>query len=272
VSGNATLAIQVPTGDRVQLDCGGLVYCSPGGTGHVLGGAPFPGGEITRGSTGDFQLQVGAKASQIGSGDAFIERVTIGSSETQLPGILNYMFSTTPALTTWGDGSGASGAIAYPASPGTAGGQQNPIALTPGADGHVVATLTFWRPQRKAIENSGEGSGWVDVGRLGYSADIPNGPSAGGPGAPGGAGRGRCDADAYATTDPNLSVGGDQVRDAQADRAADPANTLTFSVDLTRCLANGGATWNPGEVLGVDIQARSNYGDNAAQKIVFKHA
>lgn len=280
VASSATLAMQVPDGDSVELDCGGLTYCSTGGTGRALEGGAFPGaydgdgdgfGAIFRGSTGDFQLGVGARASQIGSGDAFIERVTTGPTTTQLPGILNYMFSTTPALARWADGS-ASGNVSYPAGPGSDGTAQNPISLTAGADGHVVATLTYWRPQRKAIEGSGEGAGWIDIGGLGYSADIPNGPSAGAPGAPGGPGSGRCDGGAYGTGDPSMSVNGDQVLDAAGDRPADPGNQLTFFVDVTRCLANGGATWNPGETLGVDIQARSNYGDNAAQKVYFRRA
>jgi len=45
---------------------------------------------------------------------------------------------------------------------------------------------------------------------------------------------------------------------------------LTFAVDMTRCLANGGATWNPGETLAVELEARSGYGDNAAQKVYFR--
>jgi hypothetical protein len=275
----ATLAIQVPAGDEVELDCLGLAYCAAGGTGQALEGGAFPGdydadtdgfGAIFRGTTGDFQLGVGATAAQIGSGDAFIQHVTSGTTTTYVPGILNYMFATTPALVRWADGSGASGSTTYPASPGSTGTAPNPISLTAGADGHVVATLTFWRPQRKAIAGSGEGTGWIDIGGLGYSADIPNGPSAGGPGAPGGAGRGRCDAGAYGTVDAGMAVTGDQVLDAAADRPADPANQLTFSVDITRCLTNGGVTWNPGETLAVDIQARSNYGDNAAQKVFFR--
>ena len=219
--------MQVPDGDTVELDCLGLSYCSAGGTGRALEGGAFPGdydidadgfGAIFRGTTGDFQLGVGATAAQIGSGDAFIQHVTTGTTTTQVPGILNYLFATTPALARWADGSGASGSVIYPAGPGTTGTAPNPISLTAGADGHVVATLTFWRPQRKAIAGSGEGTGWIDIGGLGYSADIPNGPSSGGPGAPGGMGRGRCDGAAYGTADPSLSVSGDQVLDTAADR------------------------------------------------------
>ena len=63
--------MQVPDGDAVELDCLGLSYCSAGGTGRALEGGAFPGdydvdadgfGAIFRGTTGDFQLGVGATA------------------------------------------------------------------------------------------------------------------------------------------------------------------------------------------------------------------
>jgi len=270
-----TLAIQVVTGGQVELDCGGLTYCSRGGTGVALeGNRAFPGefdadgdghGLLTKGPTGDFQLKTGAKSAQIGSGDAFVERVTSGGAETQVPGVLNYVFSTTPALMSWSAG-GASGAVTYPVAPGAPGTQGSPIVVAGAGD--AIVTMTFWRPQREAIPGSGEGAGWVDIGRLKYTADVPNGP--GGPGPPPGAGPGNCPASTYSSSDPSLSVGGDGVVDSAADRPADPANTLTFSVNLTQCLAAAGLGWAPGQTLQVDIQARSEFGDNAAQKIVFQ--
>jgi len=268
-----TLAIQVATGDQVELDCGGLTYCSSGGTGVALeGNRAFPDdfdadgdgyGLLAKGPTGDFQLKTGAKSAQIGSGDAFVERITSGGAETQVPGVLNYVFSTTPALMSWSAG-GASGTVTYPVAPGAPGTQNAPIVI-PGT-GDAIVTMTFWRPQREAIPGSGEGAGWVDIGRLKYTADVPNGP--GGPGSPPGPGPGNCPASTYSTSDPSLGVSGDGVVDSDADRPADPANTLTFSVNLTQCL--GALGWAPGQTLQVDIQARSEFGDNAAQKIVFQ--
>ena len=123
----ATLAISVPAGDEVELDCLGLAYCAAGGTGTTLvGSKPFPGdfdadgdgfGTITRGATGDFQLHPGATSAEIGSGDSFIHRVTSGGVETTAAGTLNYVFSTTPALTTFTTAAG-SGTISYPVAPG----------------------------------------------------------------------------------------------------------------------------------------------------------
>jgi hypothetical protein len=268
-----TLAIQVASGDQVELDCGGLTYCSRGGTGAALeGNRAFPDdfdadgdgyGLLAKGPTGDFQLKTGAKSAQIGSGDAFVERIMSGGAETQVAGVLNYVFSTTPALMSWSAG-GASGTVTYPVAPGAPGTRESPIVV-PGA-GDAIVTMTFWRPQRAAIPGSGEGAGWIDIGRLKYTADVPNG--AGAPGSPPGPGPGNCPAATYSVTDPSLSVGADGVVDSAADRPADPANTLTFSVNLTQCL--GAAGWAPGQTLQVDIQARSEFGDNAAQLIIFQ--
>ena len=71
----ATLAMQVKSDavsatQTAELDCGGLTYCSTGGTGKKLeGNTDFPGtaggandsdgdgnGTMTRGNTGDFQV------------------------------------------------------------------------------------------------------------------------------------------------------------------------------------------------------------------------
>ena len=268
-----TLAIQVAPGS-VELDCGGLSYCSLGGTGTALEGArPFPAafdgdgdgfGLLAAGPTGDFQLRTGAKAADIGSGDAFVQRITSDGAETQLPGILNYAFSTTPALTSWRSGD-ASGSITYPAAVGTPGTPGNAIPVAGAGD--AIVSMTFWRPQRRPIAGSGEGGDWVDIGRLKYTADVPNAPQ--GTGAGPGPGPGNCPANSYSSMSSTLSAGGDGVVDGAGDQASSAANTLTFSVNLTQCLAKAGLGWAPGQVLQVDIQARSEFGDNAAQKISF---
>jgi hypothetical protein len=270
----ATLASSVPAGDEVELDCLGLAYCSAGGTGTTLAGnKPFPGdfdadgdgfGTVTRGATGDFQLHPGATSAEIGSGDSFIERVTTGGVETTAAATLNYVFSTTPALMAFTTAAG-SGTISYPVAPGGLGTDQDPIPVAAGSP----INLVFWRPQRKAIEGSGEGSGFVDIGHLTYSADIPDGPAA--PGLPGGGPGpgGRCQGQ-YASTDADATVTSDGVLDKADDRAADAANTLSFTVDVDACLAANSVTWPVGDKLGIDIQARAAQGDNAAQKVWFR--
>ena len=53
--------------------------------------------------------------------------------------------------------------------------------------------------------------------------------------------------------------------DTAADRPADPANTLTVTIDLTGCLAGAGLTLEPGQSLAFELQAKSRVGDNADQ-------
>jgi hypothetical protein len=183
------LVFEVPPG-TVQLDCGKLVYCSPGGSGRASepfpDGQPFPGccdpdgngwGTITAGPTHDFQLRTLAPASRIGSGDTFIEHVSGPDGERELTGVLNYMFNTTPAAKAWSDSAGDSGTFAYAVPSGAPGTLNNPLALHRDADGKVKMTFTFWRPQRKAIPGAGEGEGFVDVGGLEYQVNMPNAPS-----------------------------------------------------------------------------------------------
>lgn len=253
---NQTLAIPVAAAGAL-LDCTGLNYCTFGGSGSA-GGAAWPTAPgpalVTAGPTGDFQLQTGATSSQIGSGDVLTEILPDG---TRVTGMLNFVFGTNPALTSYSVNGAAASSVTYPATAGTV---SNPITVP--ASGNVSVTMTYWRPQRAPIPAAGE-TGWMDIGLLNYSADLPNAPG-------GGAGPGRCAASTYTTSDPNLTASGDGLDDGQGDRAADPANTLTFTVDLTGCL--GTTAWASGQTLQVDIQARSDYGDNTAQKVMFRRA
>lgn len=279
VSGSATLAISVPAGDEVELDCGALTYCAAGGTGRALAGGAFPSafdadgdglGTIAAGSTGDFQLAPGAPSSRIGSGDAFIWRVTTGGRESLIPGVLNYQFVTTPAVTSYRVGTAPATTVTYPVAASGSGTSVSPIEVP--AVGTVSVDLTIWRPQRAAIAAAGEAGDWVDIGGLTYSIDLPNAPSAGA-GAPGGRGPGLCESRFLSSGDGSLGAGTDGLSDGAADRAPSPANTVNLAVDLTGCVADAaGESWDPGETLKVDIQARTNDGDNAAQAIWFRRS
>lgn len=280
VRDTVTLAISVPAPPATgELDCLGLTYCSTGGTGRVLGfggaGSSFPAdldadgdgmGDLVAGQTGDFQLSPGATPDLIRAGDTFVTRVSPGGggAQEERPGVLNFVFSTTPALTTYSVAGGTSGTVTYPVPPGATGTMTSPIPVPAGS---ATVSLTFWRPQRPAVAGeSASSEGFVDVGGLTYVADIPNGPAAPGAGS-GSAGPGTCRS-GYATTDPDATLSGEGIQDRVTDRAASAANTLSFSLDLDACLSGTG-TWDTGEVLGVDIQAKTPYGDNAAQKIYF---
>lgn len=264
---------------EAELDCGGLTYCSPGGTGRASepypDGSPFPAccdadgdglGTITRGPTGDFQLRTFAPSDAIGSGDTFVQILPDG---TQITGSLNYMFNTTPAVKTHTDGSGATGTVSYPAGTSSPGTQANPLPVRPDAAGNHTLTLEFWRPQRDALPEAGEPEGFVDIGGLSYQVVIPNPPMRpGSPGTPGGGrGPGSCRLDALSSGDPALQATLPPFSriDSAADAPADPNNTLTLTIDFTKCLAQTGQTLAPGDQLTWELQANSSVVDVAAQ-------
>ena len=278
-----TLAIGVAgtTGETTELDCGGLTYCSAGGTGAAPpeSGTAFPGtagssldpdgdgyGTITKGATGDFQLRTNASSSAIAAGDTLIERVAGADGvERQIPGILNFVFTSTPAIKSFAVNGGAETTIDYTVA--NRFGSMDRCILVP-ATGTVAFTVTGWRPQRPGVAAAGEGS-YVDLGNSKITIDIPNSPVPTS-GSGGGAGPGNCAVSAYSESDPNLSTGGDSLQDNKGDVDASSSNTYQFTVDVTSCLATGRGgpiTWNAGEKLSIEVQFRSQDGDNASQRI-----
>lgn len=284
-----SLAIEVAgeNSDSVELDCGTLGYCSAGGTGSTVEGSQaFPGepggaldsdadglGTITRGSTGDFQLMTGASTSSIGAGDTLLQRITPSSgSRSVASGMLNFVFFSNPALKSVAVNAGSAQTIDYSAAP-VLGSATNCIAAP--ATGAVTLTIEGWRPQRPGQADAGE-SEYVDLGRSNIVMDIPNAPCVlgMGGGCPG-TGPGNCVSSSYSTSDPNLAVQGDGLRDSRGDTDADSSNTFSFTIDVTNCLDNaaGGAiSWNAGETLFLDLQFRSPFGDNSAQKFCLARA
>ena len=282
-----TLAIAVVggAGETTELDCSGLTYCSMGGTGSSPPpiGTPFPDvrggvfdpdgdgfGTIERGPTGDFQLVTGASASSIAGGDTLTQRVTSARGvERQIPGVLNFVFTSTPALKTVGGPAIPTLTIDYSLANNRVGGLTNCVTVP--ATGPVSVTLTGWRPQRPGISSAGESS-YVDIGNSRITIDIPNGPSPVGFGSTS-PGPGNCVASAYEESDPNLSIGSDGLQDLRGDEEANSSNTFEFTVNVTDCLAaapGGAIAWDPSEQLQLDLQFRSRDGDNAAQKFCLK--
>jgi hypothetical protein len=269
------LVFFLPDGvESAELDCGGLSYCSPGGTGRTqvldpfADGPEFPEccdedgdgfGTITRGPTGDFQLVTFAPSDAIGSGDTFVELLPDGS---QLSGSLNYMFNTTPAVQSYVVGDGARTTVTYPATAGTLGTTDNPLPLVANAAGDLTLELSLWRPQRAAIAEAGE-----------PEVMVPNSPQSqdmGAPGGGGGPGRGVgfCNTDtAFTSTDPNFarSAQAGFLVDQEDDAPSDAGRTLTATFNVTKCLAQGGQTLEPGQSLQWEIQSNSLAGDVAAQ-------
>jgi hypothetical protein len=285
---------QLQIGSRLggELDCGGspdpgnpsgwiggLSYCTRGGTGSVFpttqlppGSAPeFPEccdadndgfGELPSG--GGLSLHPGATSSQIRSGDLLIERVVSDGTETDYAATLQYVFATVPALHSYSDTAGDSATVEYP----VAGPTPFPIAAGPGGD--VVLTVTFWRPQRRRTEGDPGIGEWVDIGGLTYYLN------------PFGAAPLLCPQSSFSTTDPSLTLPpagvpgpdlsgqpGGGFTDTAPDRPADPANTLTFSVNLTECFASRGRTLKPGdEVPGILVARASNTRPDTAMQVI----
>jgi hypothetical protein len=273
--------------DGTELDCNGLTYCSLGGTGRIQkppeeggGGEAFPSccdsdgdgaGDISGGGQGpsgrEFRLEPRAGASDIRSGDTMTQLV--GSK--RLLGSLGFVFNTVPAAKQLTDGAGATTAFSYPVAAGGVGTQANPIVLpsaTPGPLSFVV-----WRPQRRPITGAGEPRKPIDVGGLDYQIQLPNVPGAPGP-SPGSAPQ--CPQSSFTTSDPSLTVTGGTigaVRDSRADAPVDPAQTISFSLDLAGCIAARGGSVTPGANFHLHIEAVSqnaNSVDHADQVIYFR--
>lgn len=89
-----------------------------------------------------------------------------------------------------------------------------------------------------------------------------------------------CPQSTLSETDPNLtpspfpgsdvtSAGG--LRDPAADQPASPANTFTFTLNLTQCLKSHGRSFNPGEEQGLDVKGLPpNLPPSTEQTIFFK--
>jgi hypothetical protein len=261
---------------------GGLAYCSRGGTGSRfdMTMAEFPEccdpdgdglGTVVNNMVpevappGFFFLRHGATSSQIGTGDVLIQR----DGAREVTELVPFVFATTPALVSYDDGAGNSVAMDYPVPPGGPGTMANPLPVEAQPSGDVILTLTFWRPQRRAIPP--ESVGWVDIGGLNYTAkthftDAPD-----------------CPQDAYSDGDPNLvpseSTFPRGLVDLAGDAPSSPANTFTFTLNLTECREAHGASFDPGETVtvpfsGVALAAGSEDGTrgNADFAVSFQRA
>ncbi len=231
----ATIAVPVG-GSGATLNCLSLSYC------------PSPP-TITPGGTGDYQMQPGLNnpalvASDIQAGDKMIK--TEGGSATTF--LLNLMFNYTPALKSYevltaGTGAGATSVNYSSGSP--SGSTNNPIEVPTGS----TVRLTFYAPQRPGF--STDPAPVMNMGHLRYRADAPNSD----------AGSNYC---SLTTDDANLTGSGETVTDTRADSIPGASNTTSFIVDPSSCMTVDSASPSAN---GIDIQALSTQGDNAAQKV-----
>ena len=281
------LVFTLPRGDEVlELDCGGLTYCSgPTSTGRDITQFRLFPRDFDRDHDGFGTMEattlplnpqrdgigVGERLSpsakvfvlkpmaehfgDVAAGDTFIERISrAGKEVSQQPVMLNYTFGTVPALAAWTDGT-QQATVSYPVPSAGEGLTGNPYRSPQYPNGTL--TFTIWRPQRRAFPAAGERGDWIDVGHLLYSA-------AGFLEGLGGDRVWTCPASAYSTADPHLRVEAAGLRDLRGDGPVDPAQTLTFSVDVGACLRHSGI--DPATVTtssAISFTASSDLGDAA---------
>jgi hypothetical protein len=251
------------------------------GLGEIVGPA-VPAGLLGTDANGrhEFSLNPNATTAQIGSGDVISETVTDSNGvSTQTPTTLDFVFTTVPAITAYSDSAGDAGTISYPDTSGL-GTQSNPLKIKAGANGDVVATFTVVRPQRPGVAGAGE-STLMDIGHLGYELDYATAPTPGST-TVGSTLSPQCPTSSYSNPSSTLTAsagtsggfgpppGSDWLVDSAADAPANPANTMSFSIDLTQCLASKGVTSFPvGQPVTFDLSANSQSSlDHANQTFV----
>jgi len=275
-----------PDPNNPQGWIGGLSYCTRGGTGQALlpgypapsTWQPFPAccdpdgdgfGTLSNDSPnpppGAFFFNPNATSSQIGTGDVLIQRVTSNGVTSDTPTMLPYIFATAPALVSYDDGQGNKVTVNYPVAANGPGTPSSPFPVAAGPNGDVALKLTFWRPQRKPIPP--EQGAWTDIGKLSYRANVQSVGTSDVPPL-----HRICPQSAYSDNDPNLSppetlvppdAGG--VTDLAPDQPANPAHTITYTLNLTNCLAALGFAWNPGESALVHFSAVDGFASSVSE-------
>ena len=231
--------------------------------------APADYAEVTAGSTGDIQWQIGlgkinnvaatgfspqtftSQASLPSGQDTFIQRVTTTSGKVyEFTATAGFVFVTHPMLQGY--------------CVGTTGGTcdtDTPIDYTASSIPAIsvastqTLVLRMYRPQRFAID--GEAPGFYNLGGFRYTPDMPNPPSGGATDG----NFGKCDAATY--TDVEMTT---DTLASSSDSAS--TSTLQVSWDLKACFdAKVGKSWSTGTVT-IDIQVEpSGPGGNSAQKL-----
>jgi hypothetical protein len=239
------------------------------GFGEIVGPQAPAGylGTLTGSGSQEFSLFPDATSTQIGSGDVVTLTQSDAGVTTDTPITLGFVFDTVPAVASYSDTASDSGTVSYPDTSGL-GTQSDPFIVAPGQDGDVEVTFNVYRPQRAGIAGAGEPA-WMDIGNLWYALDYA--PPATGNTVGGGQGP-ACPTADYSNLSPTLSdVDGSQfpagssgpmpgegaLVDSQADEPASPSDTISFTVNVSACLASKGGAFTPGRPTEFDISANS---------------
>ena len=295
--GNLFMNILAPSS---ELDCegdpnpspppawlGGLRYCVPGGSGtYLLSDNNFPeccdddgdgfGTPVadTPGGTG-FHLTHGADTTEITAGQWMTACIPDcrEPASSEVSELLDFVFVTVPALVSYADGAGTAGSVGYPVASGGPGTQGNgflvapcPAATTTCAAGEIELTLTMWPPQRRAMPGDPAGATWMDMGNLFYSVAVIPLFSEDPTGSPKG-----CPRDAFSVEGERMEIApGAGVDDTQGDQPASVGNTVSFSVNVSECLAAHGLSWAPGQERQLFLVANTHLDGTAIQRVYFR--
>ena len=246
-------ALSVPRGDGPNCD---------------TTSTPMMGGACGNSSTSNFNRQFIPKlpSADVTPGSMFTLNLTKGGViDKSVAGTLSPYFASVPALkevTVAGQVKSIDYSKKGDNGPGAANGTQgNPIIVPQGSQ---TVTLTFWRPQRSGVSEAGEGR-YVDMGGLRYGFYVSVNRA--------------CDAGAMNPVSSSLSTGAASkdlehtpLVDSAKDAAPNSANTLSFTVDLTKCTGNGAPSLSGGNGQMVTLIASSpgNGGIKAYQDFYIK--
>lgn len=187
---------------------------------------------------------------------------------TQYPGAVNFVFNTAPALKSYRfDTDTTTTEVVYGAN-GVR--PEGDTQFTVPSDASKV-TLTFWRPQRKATPGEpASAGGWVDIGGLTYTMQL---------GAPrqnmDDPGTGTHDAtgaysDAVANGVPvTPNMWNNDVLDPALDLPSDPGNTISFTLDLSKCFSSW-SSLRSGAWFQAGLVGKAGHNDEASIGLWFK--
>jgi hypothetical protein len=87
-------------------------------------------------------------------------------------------------------------------------------------------------------------------------------------------GQPNCPQSAYSVSDPNLSPpqnGNPGLTDLATDRPANPAHTITYTLNVTNCLAASGLAWNPGEEVLIRFWAVDGFSGGSSDTDMYAY-
>ena len=245
MSARGLLLFPIPSAGS-RLSCAALPWC--GRARNLRENKFFPGDfspvEVLQADNSrlTFGLKPGVDRTKIVPEQQVFQRLPDGTQRTLLVGTI---FATVPALARWSDGGGTEKTVTYPVPAGGPGTVENPEFVKPSADGGYHLTLSVWRPQRPP-ELAGDAD-WIDRGLFDYEVvgrTLQNPPQVW-----------RCPGSHH---------------DAALDQPVNPANVVTFTVNISDCLrASGLPAWDTGQPGSEIFVAAKSLAGDAAEGVGF---